>query len=366
MQVLESKKFFELESLRGIAALLVFLNHIPNWFGPFYQNSFIRNGGIMVEFFFVLSGFVIFTAYGNRIVHVTDIARFQVLRLGRLYPIHLTFLMLFVFFEFLKVVFISDPISSPFTRGISGPREFLENLALVQALGFSNKPDSFNAPSWSISTEFYTYLIFAFLAMSLARRQYIAHLAIVFSLIILLTLDLEELSNFTRLMSCIAGFFFGCLICNLSLTLKEREIALPHGLALISLLLLALFLFGGLRGGGIDSVIIYLLSGMIILGLVSGPDNPLRRFLRRIKLLGQYSYTIYMSHWAVIYVADVLLKRWSSSPSSDNTINLALDEFCITLIFVSMAVAIISWVSHKLIEKPFRAMSRTYVARKFN
>lgn len=124
-------KVIELESVRGVAALLVFLSHVPNWYGPFHQIAFIRNGGLMVELFFVLSGFVIFSTYGARIATFRDVVRFQFLRFGRLYPVHLTFLLLFVGFEFLKLLFIKNPVSPPFADGIAGPREFLENLTLI-------------------------------------------------------------------------------------------------------------------------------------------------------------------------------------------------------------------------------------------
>ncbi|MDG1144177.1 MAG: acyltransferase [Burkholderiales bacterium] len=365
---MRAKKILELESIRGVAAFLVFLSHVPNWFEPFHQFNIIRNGGLMVELFFVLSGFVIFTSYGARLKSFADIARFQFLRFGRLYPIHLTFLMVFVFFECLKQFFINDPTSPPFTPGVSGPREFLENLTLIQALGFSNKPDSFNAPSWSISAEFYTYSVFAFLAIFLVRRHYIAHILIVFVLTVLLVIELEELNDFTRLMNCMAGFSVGCLVSILSSMLKGRYMSFLGSFGLISILLLAVFLVSDLRAGGSDSVIVYFLTGAIILGVVNGSDNPLKSTLRNkgLLLLGEHSYAIYMSHWAVIYAADVILKRWILVPSANNDIDLALGEFCITLAVVTLGVVAISWASYKIIEKPFRSRSRAYISHKFN
>ena len=89
-----SKKIEELESIRGLAALLVVFFHIPKW-NPILNIGIINNGYLMVEVFFVLSGFVIFNAYTNKINTSKDLLRFQFLRLGRLYPVHLTFLLFF-------------------------------------------------------------------------------------------------------------------------------------------------------------------------------------------------------------------------------------------------------------------------------
>lgn len=111
-------KIEELESIRGLAALLVVFYHIPNW-NPLFDIGIIRNGYLMVELFFVLSGFVIYSAYAGRIGSSKDLMRFQFLRFGRLYPVHLLFLLVYVGFELAKYIAqsrlgISSPNSQPF------------------------------------------------------------------------------------------------------------------------------------------------------------------------------------------------------------------------------------------------------------
>lgn len=46
-------KIIELESIRGLAAILVFLSHIPSWHDSFHQITLIRNGGLMVDLLIV-------------------------------------------------------------------------------------------------------------------------------------------------------------------------------------------------------------------------------------------------------------------------------------------------------------------------
>src|SRR5438552_1473180 len=80
-------KIEELESIRGIAALLVVLFHMPTWNVHLRDIRFVQNGYSMLDLFFVLSGFVMNLNYCNRLHSVGDLAQFQFLRLGRLYPV---------------------------------------------------------------------------------------------------------------------------------------------------------------------------------------------------------------------------------------------------------------------------------------
>ncbi|WP_457832877.1 acyltransferase family protein, partial [Staphylococcus aureus] len=142
-------------------ALLVVFYHIPNW-NPLFDIGIVRSGYLMVHLFFVLSGFVIYNAYAARIDSAQDLMRFQFLRFGRLYPVHLLFLLVYVLFEVAKYVGqarlgIVSPNSQPFRE--NSVTALVQQIFLVQAIGPSGHPTSFNTPAWSISVEFYTYLI---------------------------------------------------------------------------------------------------------------------------------------------------------------------------------------------------------------
>src|SRR6202142_2994764 len=93
--------FVPLESLRGVAALIVVVYHAV-WLNPVTNSRFFLNGALMVDFFFVLSGFVIFHSYGSRLSSLRDFGRFLWLRLGRLYPLHFAFLLVFLAIEAAK------------------------------------------------------------------------------------------------------------------------------------------------------------------------------------------------------------------------------------------------------------------------
>ena len=68
----EVKKIFYLESLRGLAALSVAFYHFD--IGSLLtNNAFVKNSWLMVDFFFVLSGFVIALNFQSKIYNFTDV-----------------------------------------------------------------------------------------------------------------------------------------------------------------------------------------------------------------------------------------------------------------------------------------------------
>ena len=93
---------YPLETFRGFFALVIVLHHLK--IETFVQRSnFIINGGLVVDFFFVLSGFVISLNYLDKINSITDLFNFQKKRFLRLYPLHILTLFIFIFIEFIKL-----------------------------------------------------------------------------------------------------------------------------------------------------------------------------------------------------------------------------------------------------------------------
>ena len=105
--------FRVLDSWRGIAALLVAIFHL-NVFSPVYSLDFFRNAFLFVDFFFVLSGFVITHSYGDRMGTLDGVGNFAVRRFNRLWPLHAIVLLAFVLVEVAKVFMA--------TRGASANR----------------------------------------------------------------------------------------------------------------------------------------------------------------------------------------------------------------------------------------------------
>ncbi len=161
--------FSSLEFCRGLAAFAVVIYHIP-WATSITSTAIIRHMYMMVDLFFVLSGFVIFHTYGNRIYSAISAARFLWLRIGRLYPLHLFMLVVFLLIELCK--FGTDSLlnitanNPAFTENDLG--SFIANLLLLQSWGVTGYR-TWNFASWSISVEFYLYVVIASLMLVFAH-----------------------------------------------------------------------------------------------------------------------------------------------------------------------------------------------------
>lgn len=150
-----------LTSLRGVLALWVVLYHFWNdtliLFPAMNAASpLIRVGHMAVPAFFMLSGFVLAYNYGDRFRELrrAEFVRFLCLRLARIYPVHLVTL-----FVVLLMVVASGRLGYQLTDAGYTSRDFVLNLFLVQTW----VPDfalNWNYPSWSISSEWFAYLLF--------------------------------------------------------------------------------------------------------------------------------------------------------------------------------------------------------------
>lgn len=145
-----------LTALRGLAALYVAsFHHLNNLGVPVY----LRGGYLAVDFFFLLSGFILMHAYSKAFSKKPsrkNYSSFLVLRLGRIYPAHLLGMLL----VFTVSVFLQG---NPLRLSLSS---FFANLFLVQAWGFFNNL-TWNKPAWSLSAEWACYLLFPFLCWML-------------------------------------------------------------------------------------------------------------------------------------------------------------------------------------------------------
>ena len=144
----------QLDGLRGIAAISVVLFHLSHivGFGAF------GHGFLAVDFFFLLSGFVIALAYEDKLKSGSLTPKsFALVRLKRLYP------MLFVGFVLgSAAVFLgANPLASP------GPWMLLQ-FALVPLFGAVLYP--LNDPIWSILHEMIVNLFHAATAKKLLLK----------------------------------------------------------------------------------------------------------------------------------------------------------------------------------------------------
>lgn len=351
------KKILPLESIRGIAALSVSLIHF--WTSsPLSQNPFVQHSDLMVDFFFVLSGFVIAMSYFDKISNFADLVKFQTKRFWRLYPLHLLTLFGFLGIEFIKYYGESYMGISGSTGTFSNNNmfAFINNVFLTHALFLDGV--TFNYPSWSISTEFYTYLVFA-LVMLTGRFYFKLGISILIMLgafvFLLMNDPTFEVYNY-RFFRCLYSFFMGVIGYKIFCVVRIKT---PDIVALLFLVLSVLSVcFIAKTDMHIFIPIIFLLT---VLSLsYASTDGWLTKILsvRPLVYLGTISYSIYMVHAGVWWGITQTLRFIFKVPSfvDEGRVRLILDPVPATLItlFGLCVILLVSHLTYKFIEDRFR------------
>jgi peptidoglycan/LPS O-acetylase OafA/YrhL len=155
-----------LTPLRGFAALLVAIFHFEMAicrFVPAKTTLFFEKSYLMVDLFFVLSGFIMLHVY-SQVFTREQVRHFVIARFARTYPLHLFTLLLLV----VLVRYLTDWGNPPIV--LEQSRDILPNVFMLQSFGVC-KIYNWNIPSWSISAEWGAYLLFPFLALWISRQR---------------------------------------------------------------------------------------------------------------------------------------------------------------------------------------------------
>lgn len=298
-------RFPVLDGWRGLCALSVALFHL-NVLGYFYSNSFVRGSYLFVDFFFVLSGFVITHAYAGRLNTVSDTGNFLVRRLGRVWPLHAVTLVAFIPLEIAKALSGGGEVAAFVDR--FAPSSIVSNLFLVHSLGVEDEL-TWNMPSWSISAEFFAYVTFALVCL-LARRIWLVTAAAVAlsaagAFVVMGWSDHYIDTSFDYgYFRCLYGFFAGHVVYRLFLvTHKAGHSRLPAAGAIELASLAAVVLFVSLARGNALSYASPLVFGLVV-WVFAFEGGPFSRLLSTtpFQWLGARSYSIYMVHALVIAV----------------------------------------------------------------
>ncbi|MCW5201074.1 acyltransferase, partial [Desulfobulbus sp. F4] len=166
-----------LDVSRGVAALAVVLWHWQHFAykgnslsrefigesQPLYGllRLFYEKGGMGVQYFFLLSGFIFFWLYREAIKNgQTGAWEFIIHRFSRLYPLHFATLIMVAILQFFYILREDTSFVYPFNDVF----HFLLNVCFASKWGFESG-FSFNAPVWSVSIEILLYFIFFFVAL---------------------------------------------------------------------------------------------------------------------------------------------------------------------------------------------------------
>ena len=366
-----------LTALRGIAALLTVLFHVDIVLSSFGGHlvdgaisSILKRMYLMVDFFFVLSGFILCYVYSKSFVSSVkgqDFKKFTVARFARIYPLHLFSLLLTTLFLFLlhqwgaKVSPILDAENSVYS--------FITNLFLLHSMNL-HQWFTFTHASWSISTEWWMYMLFPFLVgpfMKLSKpgRFVIFALCIVGYLVIGYVLvplvAIPDALSFLKVppfslnvayqfgfCRCMVGFVMGMIVYSgYKGDWSKRLFSSGYTfLVLISGLALCMHF-------GVLDIFTVLFFPCILLSAAYG-NQRLNTVLasKPLQRLGDWSFSLYLIHQPFLYQGVALL----GNPEKTGIVVPKMGMFISwvsCLVFVAF-ILFVSYLSYRFIEVPAR------------
>jgi peptidoglycan/LPS O-acetylase OafA/YrhL len=355
------KKHYEiLDGLRGVAAILVVIFHIFETFSG--GNRFIQiinHGYLAVDFFFLLSGFVVAYAYDDRWGKMTQ-WEFYKRRLIRLQPMVIMGMIIGAIFYY----FQASDILFPQIAGMP-----VWKLILTMFIGFTLLPippsmeirgwgemHPLDGPAWSLFFEYIANILYALIFRRFSNKVLSVFVLIFAGLLINYTvfgpkgdviggwsLNLEQMNiGFTRLL---CPFFAGVLLSRLG-----KLIHIKGAFWVCSILItivLALPRFGDentLWMNGLYESFVIILIFPIIVAIGAGGQIKSAFSAKICKLLGDISYPIYITHYPLIY--------WYTAWVVDNKVSLK--DGLIPGIALLLASIVLAFVCLKLYDEPVR------------
>ena len=367
-----------LDGLRGVAALVVILFHGFETYIPFFGTQHINHGYLAVDFFFVLSGFVIGYAYDDRWDRMSTWSFFK-RRLIRLHPMVVAGTLfgacLFFFGE-------SDYFS---LIGGTEPWKFflcivLGLLMIPAGTGLDirgwGETTSLNGPNWSLTFEYIGNILYAFVL----RRLPTVVLGMLCVASAFLTMNLalgwdvfgffaqpkydviggwsitpdQMYVGFSRLLY---PFLCGLLISRLlpKFITKENPSGSPLGIRggfwWASLLLVVLFAVPQIGGkscvaDGLYQVFAIVVMFPVIVLIGAGSKTTDKRSAKWCETLGNLSYPLYITHFPLMYMQMAWVSSHKDSPVWHHVVlNLGI-------LLVAIGIA---WAFLKLYDEPVRA-----------
>ncbi|MDX3967865.1 MAG: acyltransferase [Bradyrhizobium sp.] len=325
----EKTHVLPLDSIRGIAATSVVIHHLllmPTFLAAFPHNawvncSFFRSAWLLVDLFFVLSGMVMALSYIENDFTRFSLREFMIRRLARVYPLHIVMLLTNLVFRLLRIglVMAGVVVAAPTVFEVNNAYSFGLNILLLHSMGFIDYL-SWNAPSWSISVEFYTYVVFGLIVLFALRMGslswfyvlsgLIAVGSLVFIIFVLEKRSLELQTDF-GLLRCFVGFFLGVLMVKIVDRLRAKPGPAVQGALQFVAMIGSVVLVSLAETNPAATFLAPVMFAIFLGSLLAFPDALLMpRILvaKPLIWLGRRSYSIYMVHALVVLLAEYFVR----------------------------------------------------------
>jgi peptidoglycan/LPS O-acetylase OafA/YrhL len=251
-----------------------------------------------------------------------------------------------------------DLKSIPFEK--NNFKAFVENIFLVNAV-LPGRAHTYNYPAWSISTEFYTYFLFALITLVSTKRHLFFAVFALTSLILLYT---GNTFGFEQVIRCFAGFFVGCLVADFTKSKgKGLDNIIPIGF------MVGITLFLCLKTSKSFDILMFPLAAGLIMSLCLSRGGILSTLLKLSPLiwLGTISYSVYMAHASVEFIIHKVIIYVLGAPLLPHTSGalvpaLTSSETVLVCLVYLICTIVVSVLVFRYVESPAREGSRRLIA----
>lgn len=335
-----NRRFEALDALRGLAAFLVMIFH--------YSEQQVKfSGYLAVDFFLILSGFVLCHAYYSK---PFDFRRFLTNRLARMWPMHM-----------ITLVIMAAGVYY-FEQTVDFTHLFMQST-LTAYMGFGPDELMYNGPAWTVPVELWVNILVAIpllfipvklkwskVHLSIMFTFSVALFAVLFSSVGNLLADSETLTfavsaGFLR---GLAGFLLGCVVYGSFVRFGEKlRQSSSNALGIFLLTSFFLALMNPWGRNWTDFAVIPWFA--ITVFYFAASDTKTGKWLAHLKPLGTVSFSLYLVHMPVFYFF-----HWSvlgNSPYATLTQHSVLTNTVANFacIVISLGVAALSF---RFVEQP--------------
>ncbi|BAY10597.1 acyltransferase family protein [Calothrix sp. NIES-2098] len=366
-----SKHINSLTSLRGVASVVVVIHHFSYYTLPktgstlsTYSN-FFHNGYLWVDFFFILSGFIMTHVYARDFSTkvISDNYRSYLLsRFARIYPLHIFILALFVGLEIVKTFLLHH---SAFTDKFNLTALFA-NVFLLQAFDLNCPPlfwcnTYWNEPAWSISVEFVIYCIFPFLLFVLLRSNYkndlLMYVSSLLGILLLVTFtrgNLDSIIGVPAIARCGLECVLGIITYKVYRRSNYQKYLNLNLLAIIAITWIMLIMHNYWHHWrSLHDWLILPAFSLLILAVAVSNKSVISKFLNSqlMLYLGTISYSVYLVHW---FIQELIKFFWSYEFNEIFGQSFTrLENFLALGVFLIITLLVAS-LTYKFVEVPMR------------
>jgi peptidoglycan/LPS O-acetylase OafA/YrhL len=346
MQLVQHKTkphFPILDGLRGVAAILVVIFHLLEAYFPVFSNHPMHHGYLAVDFFFLLSGFVVGYAYDDRWGKMTVMDFFKI-RLVRLHPLVILGVLIGA------VGFYFDP----FTNG-------MQHVSILKLVGVTlisltllPSPDvrgwgethSLDGPCWSLFQEYIANVLYAFFGRKMSKTA-LWVVVVISAMALTITAwwhgDVATGWGYQNFWIAVVRMLFS-FSAGLLLYRSGKLVHAPMAFPLCSLFLIILFSLPTFPYNGLYEAACIILAFPLI--VAAGAGGEIRgRWLWLCNFSGAISYPIYIIHYPFIYIYTAWIAN--NKPSPQQILPVACGLFVLFLLLAYAAL--------KLYDEPVRA-----------